>query len=80
MSWSGRKTGEEFDASESDARLLCAADALGGQKATIIDRSMKAVEPPEPPIEPPPPTEMPTKAEIVEAKRRYMRRDLRAQN
>lgn len=68
-----RKAGEEFEASESDARLLCAPDALGGQKATLVDRSMRAAEP-ETAKQPP------SADETIAGKRRYLRRDLRAQN
>jgi hypothetical protein len=74
-SWADRKAGEEFDATELDARLLCAADGLGGQKATIVDRSMQAAEPSAPPLEPPAPAN-----KQQQDKRRYLRRDLRAQS
>lgn len=70
-SWSGRKAGEEFDASDTDARLLCATDALGGQKATLVDRAMRA--------EQSPPKEAPSADETVARKRQYLRRDMRAQ-
>jgi hypothetical protein len=73
-SWADRKAGEEFDASDLEARLLCAPDGLGGQKATIADRSMKAAERSDPPPEPPAP------ATKQQDKRRYLRRDLRAQS
>jgi hypothetical protein len=72
-SWADRKTGDEFEASDSDARLLCAADAIGGQKATLVDRAMKAAEP-QAELEPPAP------ASKQQDKRRYLRRDLRAQS
>jgi hypothetical protein len=71
QSWSGRKAGDEFDASDADAKLLCAPDGLGGQKARILSRDMRAGDPP-----PAPPS---TPAEPPETKRRYLRRDLRAQ-
>jgi hypothetical protein len=68
-----RKAGEEFDASDDEARLLCAPDALGGQKAVLVDRAMRAEETPPPPS--------PAKSDPAPPeKRRYLRRDLRAQN
>jgi hypothetical protein len=70
-SWSGRKAGEEFDAADADARLLCAKDALGGQRAIIVDRAMRAVDKP---IEPKP---RQSTDEVVDSKRRYLRRDMR---
>jgi hypothetical protein len=71
QSWSGRKTGEEFDASDADAKLLCAPDGIGGQKARIATRDMRAGDLP-PAATPAAPVEQPEK-------RRYLRRDLRAQ-
>ena len=75
-SWSGRKAGEEFDASDADAKLLCAPDGLGGQKARILTRAMRAGEAPAAPA-------APAEAAPAEAnnpdRRRYLRRDLRAQ-
>lgn len=75
QSSASRKAGEEFDASDDDARLLSAPDVLGGQKAMLIDRAMRAERTEEPkqassskPVEPKP------------EKRRYLRRDMRAQN
>jgi hypothetical protein len=62
-SWAGRSAGDEFDASDEDARLLCAADLPGGPKAEIIDRVMQAAD----------------SALTGPDKRRYLRRDLRAQ-
>jgi hypothetical protein len=72
QSWTGRKAGEEFDASDADAKLLCAPDGLGGQKARVLSRDMRADDPP-PAAAPATPIEQP------ETKRRYLRRDLRAQ-
>ena len=69
----GRKAGEEFDASDSDARILCAKDAFGGPKAELVDRAMRAAESPLVKQEP-------SKDETIAGKRRYLRRDLRAQN
>jgi len=71
QSWSGRKAGDEFNASDADAKLLCAPDGLGGQKARILSRDMRADDPP--------PAATPAPAEQPETKRRYLRRDLRAQ-
>jgi hypothetical protein len=71
QSWAGRKAGEEFDASDADAKLLCAPDGLGGQKARILSRDMRADDPPA--------AAPATPAEQPETKRRYLRRDLRAQ-
>lgn len=71
-SWADRKAGEEFEASDADARLLCATDAIGGQKAKLVDRAMRAAD------EAPPPQT--SSEQTIEAKRRYLRRDLRAQN
>jgi hypothetical protein len=70
QSWAGRKAGDEFDASDADAKLLCAPDGLGGQKARILSRDMRAGDPPA--AAPATPTE-------PQEKRRYLRRDLRAQ-
>jgi len=69
--WADRKIGDEFDVSDEYARILCTPDLPGGQKAEYVDRAMQAVEQhqPEPPAPPEPPE-----------KRRYMRRDMRAQN
>jgi hypothetical protein len=73
-SWAGRVAGEEFDASDSDARVLCALDLPGGPKAIAVDdRAMRAESAPEVPKQPSAP-------EAAPEKRRYMRRDLRAQN
>lgn len=71
-SWSGRQAGEVFEASESDARVLCARDGIGGQRAERIND--RALEPSKQPAELEPPAPKQTE------KRRYMRRDLRAQN
>jgi hypothetical protein len=77
-SWADRKAGDEFEASDGDARLLCAADAIGGQKARIVDRAMA---PTEPRIEPTTAAENQKPSESSKSeKRRYLRRDLRAQN
>ena len=70
VSSANRKAGEEFDASESEAKLLTAADALGGQRAELVDRAMRASD------EAPKPQQ--TSDEVVEGKRRYLRRDMRA--
>lgn len=61
-----RKAGEEFNASESEARLLCAKDGLGGQKAEFVRAELT-------------PKQEPNNDESIAAKRRYLRRDLRAQ-
>jgi hypothetical protein len=66
--WSGRKVGEEWDASEEDARLLCACDLVGGQRAEYTDRAMRAASSSPAPAAPQPSPD----------KKRYMRRDLRA--
>lgn len=71
-SWADRKQGDEWDAPDEVARLLCAPDLPGGQKAEIVDRAMKAVD--SPPSVEATPIDDPTPP-----KRRYMRRDLRAQ-
>jgi hypothetical protein len=68
--WSGRKAGEVWDATDDDARLLCASDLPGGQKAEYVDRVMRAVDSPLVQSQPQQPSE----------KRRYMRRDMQAQN
>jgi len=59
----GRRKGEEFDASDEDARILCAPDLPGGQKCERVNmRAMTAEDSP-----------------IVESRRgRYARRDMRA--
>jgi hypothetical protein len=79
--WADRRQGDEFDASDDDARVLCARDLPGGQKAErIADRAMRPVEPPiEPPAEPRR-DETSTTPAMSTNKRRYLRRDLRAQN
>jgi hypothetical protein len=69
-SWAGRKAGDEWDASDEDARILCAPDLPGGQRAEYLDRAMRAANPP--------PTSAPT-ASAPQEKRRYLRRDLRAE-
>jgi len=77
-SWADRKAGDEFEASDSDARLLSAADAIGGPKAKIIDRAMA---PAEQRIEPATDSESQKPSEPGKPeKRRYLRRDLRAQS
>jgi len=68
--WADKKVGDEFDATDEHARILCAPDLPGGQKAEYLDRAMRAVEQPQPQATEPPATE----------KRRYMRRDMQAQN
>jgi hypothetical protein len=67
--WADRKPGDEFDVSEEYARILCAPDLPGGQKAEYIDRAMQAVEQPQQ-----------AQPESAPEKRRYLRRDMRAQN
>jgi hypothetical protein len=79
-SWADRKAGEEFDASDADARVLCAADLPGGQKARLVDRSMKAAEPEPEPDELPAAPSAPSSTKQADNKRRYLRRDLRAQS
>jgi hypothetical protein len=70
-SWADKKVGDEFDLTEMEARILCAPDVPGGQKAEYVDRAMCAADPaPAPKQVEAPSTE----------KRRYMRRDLRAEN
>jgi hypothetical protein len=66
--WSGHNAGEEWDASDEEARILCTPDLPGGQKAQYVDRAMQAVAQEQTPTQPDTPE-----------KRRYMRRDLRAQ-
>jgi len=68
--WADRKMGEEFDVSDEHARVLCAPDLPGGQKAEYVDRAMRPVEQSQ---AQPEPTSAPEK-------RRYMRRDMQAQN
>jgi len=60
----GRRKGEEFEASEEHARILCAPDLPGGQKCERVEvRAMTATDSPS----------------IVESRRgRYARRDMRA--
>jgi hypothetical protein len=71
VSSSEHKAGEEFDASEADAKLLCTPDAIGGPRAQLVDRALQPVESESPnQSEPAPPSN----------RRRYMRRDLRAQS
>lgn len=74
-SWADRKQGDEFDASDADARLLCAADAIGGQKAVLVDRQLKPAE-----SESQKESEPESPANKQPERRRYMRRDLRAQS
>jgi hypothetical protein len=45
--WSGRKKGEQWDASDDEARILCALDLPGGRKAELVDRVMTAADNPE---------------------------------
>jgi hypothetical protein len=66
--WSDRKAGDEFDVPEDYARILCTPDVAGGQKAEYVVRAMQAVE------------QQPQQPEPAPEKRRYMRRDMRAQN
>lgn len=72
--WADRKQGEVFDASDEDARILCAPDLPGGQKAERLDAArieaaaMTAEEAPAL-VQPAGPSK----------KGRYMRRDMRAQ-
>jgi hypothetical protein len=70
MNSSDHKAGDEWDASDEHARILCTPDVLGGQRAEYVDRAMRAIEPEQP--------KRPTTPEAE--KRRYMRRDLRAQS
>ena len=70
-SWSGRKEGEEWDASAEDARILCAPDLPGGPKAQYVDRAMQA--------EQAKPAAAPSESQPQE-KRRYLRRDMQAQH
>jgi hypothetical protein len=70
-SWADRKAGDEWDASDTDARLLCAPDALGGPKAEYIDRSMMPRQPTTPAT--------PVAPVSAPEKRRYQRRDMWAQ-
>ena len=75
-SWSGRQAGEIFEASDTDARILCARDGIGGQRAErVLDRALEPTEPTT--QERSEPTQSPSKQT---EKRRYLRRDLRAQN
>jgi|SoiMetStandDraft_5_1073268.scaffolds.fasta_scaffold00116_13 hypothetical protein len=74
-SWADRREGDEWDAGDEDARILAAPDLPGGQKAVVIDRAMVAVD-----SEPPAPAPLPPAAPAPQPdKRRYMRRDLRAE-
>jgi hypothetical protein len=68
--WADRKAGDEFDVSEDYARILCAPDVPGGAKAEYVDRAMQAVEQ----------SQQPQQPQAAPEKRRYMRRDMRAQN
>jgi hypothetical protein len=70
-SWADRQAGEEWDASYTDAALLCTPDLPGGQKAEYVDRAMTAAEPQQTKTDSPP-------AQGQPEKRRYQRRDLRA--
>lgn len=76
-SWADRKAGDEFDASDADARLLCAPDLPGGQKAYLVDRAMRAADPT---ADPEPIKAAPVPAKDRPDRRRYLRRDLRAQS
>jgi hypothetical protein len=69
-SWSGRKEGEEWDASDNDARILCASDLAGGQRAEYVDRAMSTTSSSSPPKQETP----------AQEKKRYLRRDMRAEN
>ncbi len=72
-SWADRKTGDEFDVSDIEARILCAPDLPGGQKAEYVDRAMMAVGQQQQTQSDSPP------APGVPEKRRYQRRDLQAE-
>ena len=71
MDSADRKIGEQFDATDEQARILCARDLPGGQRAEYVDRNLK-------------PVDLPGTAPHFDnwhgGKRRYLRRDLRAQN
>jgi hypothetical protein len=70
--WADRKRGDEWNASDDDARLLTACDLPGGAKAELVDRSMTPAESErQTPAEPNPP---------VDPKRRYLRRDMQARS
>jgi hypothetical protein len=68
---SDRKAGDEWDATDEQARILTAADLPGGAKAEYVDRALRAVEPPQP---------QPKEPDRSIEKRRYLRRDMRAQS
>ena len=71
VSSANRKAGEEFEASEAHAKMLTAADLIGGQRAELVDRSMRAADEPTP-------KQAQSADEVVDSKRRYLRRDMRA--
>lgn len=72
-SWADRRAGDEFEATEADARLLCATDGIGGQRAELVDRALEADKGKKTEPEAPAPDKQTDK-------RRYLRRDLRAQS
>ena len=82
-SWADRKVGDVFEATDDDARLLCAADAVGGRKAEVVGRALEP-QPLKPESrkqsEPTPPAADDDQPSPRAEKRRYMRRDLRAQS
>ena len=62
----GRRKGEEFDASDEDARILCAPDLPGGQKCERLELEPRAMTATDSPL-------------VTESRRgRYQRRDMRA--
>lgn len=67
MNWSDRRAGEEFDASDADARILCAPDLPGGQKAELATTGKLTAE------------ENEALTQSLREKQRHLRRDLRAQ-
>jgi hypothetical protein len=71
-SWSGRNAGEEWDATDDDARILCTTDLPGGQRAEYVDRALRATSSSAPPSQEAP--------QASPEKKRYLRRDMRPEN
>jgi hypothetical protein len=77
-SWADRRQGDEWDATDADARVLCACDLPGGQKAELVDRVMRPTRSESPRVESTQDESPPAPKQQTD-KRRYLRRDLRAQ-
>jgi hypothetical protein len=79
MNWSDRRAGEEFDASDADARILCAPDLPGGQKAELATPGFTPGFNPGAGAGKLTAEENEALTQSLREKQRYLRRDLRAQ-